>query len=142
MAAERKSKAGIVMEMEDLAPAADQRRDRRPALLAAAGMAGAVAASTCCIAPLVLFGLGVSGAWIGNLTALAPYQPIVVAVTLGFLTAGYWLVYRTPAAACAADSGCSRPPSRRSVKIALWAATALTAAALAFPYLAPSLLEV
>ena len=31
-----------------------------------------MAASSCCTLPLVLFGLGVSGAWIGNLTQLAP----------------------------------------------------------------------
>ena len=56
-------------------------------ILAAGGVLGAIAASSCCIVPLALFGLGVGGAWIGNLTALAPYQPIFVAVTLGFLGA-------------------------------------------------------
>ena len=33
-------------------------------LVAAGGVIGALAASSCCILPLVLFGLGVSGAWI------------------------------------------------------------------------------
>jgi mercuric ion transport protein len=32
------------------------------------GLLGALAASSCCILPLVLFSLGVSGAWIGNFT--------------------------------------------------------------------------
>src|SRR6266481_210174 len=49
---------------------------KREGLLAAGGVIGAIAASSCCILPLVLFTLGISGAWIGNLTALAPYQPI------------------------------------------------------------------
>ena len=40
---------------------------------AAGGMLGALAASSCCILPLALFTLGISGAWIANLTALAPY---------------------------------------------------------------------
>ena len=31
---------------------------------------GALAMSSCCILPLVLFSLGVTGAWLGNLTAL------------------------------------------------------------------------
>ena len=48
-------------------------------LVAAGGILGALAASSCCILPLVLFGLGVSGAWIGNLTWLAPYQPYFIA---------------------------------------------------------------
>ena len=48
---------------------------RGPALLAASGMLAALAASSCCILPLALFSIGVSGAWIGNFTRLAPYQP-------------------------------------------------------------------
>jgi mercuric ion transport protein len=41
-------------------------------LLAVGGILAALAASSCCIAPLVLFALGVSGAWIANLSQLAP----------------------------------------------------------------------
>ena len=69
------------------------RRGQR--LLAIGGMLGALAASSCCILPLVLFSLGVSGAWIGNFTRLAPYQPFFVAATVLFLGSGYWLVYRS-----------------------------------------------
>jgi mercuric ion transport protein len=39
--------------------------------LATGGLA-AILASTCCLGPLVLVALGVSGAWIGNLTLLEP----------------------------------------------------------------------
>ena len=62
--------------------------------MAAGGLLGALAASSCCIVPLVLFGLGISGAWIGSLTRLAPYQPCFIAATLGFLGVGYWLVHQ------------------------------------------------
>ena len=55
--------------------------------MAAGGLLGALAASSCCIVPLTLFGLGVSGAWIGNLTWLAPYQPCFIVATLGFVEA-------------------------------------------------------
>lgn len=109
-------------------------------LAAAGGLLGAAGASACCIAPLVLFGLGVGGAWIGNLTALAPYQPIFIAATLGFLAAGFWMVYRRPRAARGDGSACARGGSDRIVKIALWSATVLVGAALAFPYVAPLLL--
>ncbi len=51
----------------------DARHQQR--LAVAGGFLGALAASSCCILPLVLFSLGVSGAWIGNFTQLAPYQP-------------------------------------------------------------------
>ena len=106
---------------------------------AAGGILGALAASSCCILPLALFTLGISGAWIGNLTALAPYQPIFFAATAGCLGVGYYLVYRQPKAVCA-DGSCARPLPRRGVKAVLWAATALVLAAVAFDYLASVLL--
>ena len=112
----------------------------RKTWVAAGGILGAVAASSCCILPLVLFSLGIGGAWIGNLTSLAPYQPIFVVITLGFLGYGYWLVYRKPKAICADGSGCARPLPNRIVKLGLWLATTLVAAAIAFPYVAPMLL--
>jgi mercuric ion transport protein len=106
---------------------------------AAGGILGALAASSCCILPAALFMLGIGGAWIGNLTALAPYQPIFFAATAGFLGVGYYLVYRQSKAVCA-DGSCARPLPRRGVKAVLWAATALVLAAVAFDYLAPVLL--
>src|SRR5258708_38748144 len=57
-----------------------QFRAMRHARTAAAvgSLVGAVAASSCCMLPLVLFMLGVSGAWIGSLVRLAPYQPYFI----------------------------------------------------------------
>ena len=123
--------------------AADQtpvQPDSRQRWLAAGGMLGAFASMSCCILPLVLFSLGLGGAWMGNLTALAPYQPIFVAITLGFLGAGFWVVYLRPKRACADGEACARPLPRRIVKTSLWLATVVVAAAVAFPYVAPALL--
>jgi mercuric ion transport protein len=114
--------------------------ERKAWLVATGGVLGAIAASSCCIVPLVLFTLGISGAWIGNLTTLAPYQPIFIGATLAFLATGYYLVYRKPRVACVEGEACSRPLPRRGVKLVLWAATALVASALAFPYVARALL--
>ena len=44
---------------------------RGAGFLALGGILGAIAASSCCIVPLVLFSLGATGAWVGNLGALA-----------------------------------------------------------------------
>ena len=110
-------------------------------LIAAGGLLGALAASSCCIVPLVLFGLGVSGAWIGNLTRLAPYQPCFIAVTLGFLGAGYWLTYGEPKRVCGEGEACARPLPRRLVKAALVVATVLVLVALSLDFLAPLLLN-
>jgi mercuric ion transport protein len=107
-----------------------------PRLLAAGGILAALGAASCCVIPFVLFVVGVSGAWIGNLTALEPYQPIFAAAALGCLGLGFYFVYRTPKAACADDSYCAKPVSNRAAKVGLWAAAALLVVALAFPHLA------
>ncbi len=110
-------------------------------LMAAGGLLGALAASSCCILPLVLFSLGVSGAWIGNFTQLAPYQPYFIAATIAFLGCGYWLVYRASRVACADGEACARPMPNRLVKLGLLLATALVVAAIGFDFLAPLFLD-
>jgi mercuric ion transport protein len=114
---------------------------RRQSLMAAGGLLGALAASSCCILPLVLFGLGVSGAWIGNFTRLAPYQPWFIAATLAFLGYGYWLVYLSSRRACADGEACARPLPNRVVKTSLILATILVVAALGLDFIAPLFLN-
>lgn len=124
------------------APGTGARGPARGQRLAAAGsLLGALAASSCCILPLVLFSLGASGAWLGQLSGLAPYQPAFVGVTLGLLGYGYYLVYRRPKGACTRGASCARPRASRTAVVSLWTATALLAAAVAFPYVAPALLD-
>lgn len=110
---------------------------RRAGLISVGGILAALGAASCCVVPFALFTLGISGAWISNLTALAPYQPIFAAVTFGLLGYGFYLVYRKPKVACADDSYCAKPSSGRSAKIGLWTATVLVAIALGFPQLVP-----
>lgn len=105
-------------------------------LLAAGGVVAALGASSCCILPFALFSLGLSGAWIGNLTSLAPYQPLFIAAALAFLGLGFWRVYRRPSVACVEGSYCARPASNRIAKAGLWTATVLVLAAATFPYTA------
>ncbi|MBI1201885.1 MAG: mercury transporter MerT [Rhodopseudomonas sp.] len=112
-----------------------------PRMLAVGALIAAFAATSCCILPVVLFSLGISGAWISNFTQLAPYKPIFVVVTLGFVGAGYWLVYRASKQACADGRACARPLSNKLVMIALVAATVIVIAAFGFDYLAPYLLS-
>ena len=110
-------------------------------LMATGSILGAIAASSCCILPLVLFSLGIGGAWIGNLTALYPYKPYFVTITFAFLAGGFYMAYRKPKMACEPGTYCATPTSARVLKISLWGATLLVAAALAFPYAAPYLLN-
>jgi len=115
----------------------DGSRTGAQKLLAAGGILSALGAASCCVVPFTLFMLGVSGAWIGNLTAIEPYKPIFVSVTVGFLGYGFYLVYRKPKVACAEGSYCAKPSSGRTAKIGLWTATVLVIVAIAFPKLAP-----
>jgi mercuric ion transport protein len=110
-------------------------------LMAVGGLLGALAASSCCILPLVLFGLGVSGAWIGNFTQLAPYQPYFIAATVACLGYGYWLVYRASKVVCTEDEACARLMPNRLVRLGLVLATVLVVAAIGFNLLAPLFLN-
>ena len=107
-----------------------------PKLLAAGGILAALGAASCCVIPFALFMFGVSGAWIGNLTALEPYRPIFATIAAGCLGYGFYLVYRNPKVACAEGSYCAKPDANRTAKAGLWIATALVVVALVFPKVA------
>jgi mercuric ion transport protein len=115
--------------------------DVKTGVLSGLSVFTAMGTMACCIVPFVLFALGISGAWIGNLTALAPYRPYFVAGTLAFLGLGFYFVYRRPNAACAPGSYCARPASHRIAKAGLWAATAMVLLAMTFSYWFPLLVE-
>src|SRR5262249_35673812 len=114
---------------------------RGQGLMAAGSLLGALVASSCCLLPLVLFGLGVSGAWIGKLTQLAPYQPFFIAVTIACLGYGYWLVYRASKVACAGGEACARPLSIRLVPLGLILGAVLLIPPVRLRLLAPFLLR-
>ncbi len=108
------------MTREEAAPLQTGAPDRRQGWLAAGGVLGAVLASTCCIVPLVLVTLGISGAWIGNLTALEPYKPLTSGIAVVFVALGFWHVYVRRRPACSDGTYCARPQSSRITKTALW----------------------
>ena len=106
-------------------------------MLAAGGILAAIGAASCCVVPFALFMLGISGAWIGKLTALEPYQPVFATLAVGAIGYGFYLVYRKPKVACEPGSYCASPRSTRVAKTGLWIATVLVIVALGFPRLAP-----
>ena len=106
-------------------------------LLAGGGVLGAVAASSCCLVPLALFGIGVGGAWIGYLTRIAPYQPYFLGIAAVCLGLGLWLRYRSRRVVCAQDEMCAQPLPSRIVTTGFVVASILVAAVLALDLLAP-----
>lgn len=108
--------------------------------IAAVVIAG-LAASVCCVGPLVLLGLGIGGAWVGNLTALEPFRPYLMGLTFLALGYAFYKIYRKPKAEeCEPGSYCANPKSDRINKIALWVATVFVIILLAIPYITPQLM--
>ncbi len=99
-----------------------------------AGGLAAILASTCCLGPLVLVALGLSGAWIGNLTLLEPYRPFFIAGALVALLFAGRRIFR-PTQACAPGEVCAVPRTRRVYKILFGIVSALVIVALVFPYM-------
>ncbi|HRY04202.1 MAG: mercury transporter MerT [Hyphomicrobiales bacterium] len=118
---------------------AQEEQDRTPRLVAVGGILAALGAASCCVIPFALFLAGVSGAWIGNLTALEPYQPAFAGASLTLVGYGAWRLRRKREAACASGY-CATPRSDRIAKTGLWAAAVLVAIAVIFPYAARSFL--
>src|SRR5712692_9226659 len=86
------------------------------------GGLAAILASTCCLGPLVLLMLGISGAWIANLTALEPYRPIF-----------------RPAVRCQPGEVCAVPEVRATYKVLFGLVVVLLLVAVSYPWMAPYL---
>jgi mercuric ion transport protein len=102
------------------------------------GFLAAIVASACCVGPLVLVMMGVSGAWISNLTVLEPYRPVSIGVALVFMGLAWHRIYRAPLAAeCEPGTLCALPRTNRVYRVMFWVVLALVLLALGFPYFAP-----
>jgi mercuric ion transport protein len=99
------------------------------------GGLAAILASTCCLGPLVLVALSLSGAWIGNLTLFEPYRPFFIAGALVALFIAGRHIFR-PAKACEPGEVCAVPRTRRVYKILFGIVSALVLIALVYPYVA------
>ena len=95
----------------------------RTGLFAAGGLIGGILSMSCCVLPLVFVSLGISGAWIGQLTALSPYQPYFLTAALALLGAGFWRAYRRKPEVCLPNSLCAKPGSGAITKSVLWIGT-------------------
>lgn len=103
------------------------------------GALGALAMTSCCILPLALVSLGVTGVFIGKLGALYQYHWYFLAFATAALGYGFWKAYR-PAPVDCDDGACARPVNRTLMRAILWVSAAIVLFAVAFPYLAPIML--
>jgi mercuric ion transport protein len=121
----------------DAQQAPEETASREPCWFAAGGVIGAVSASAGCIGPLALLTLGVSGAWIGNLTALEPYKPYFSMVALVFIGLGFLQVYFLPKPHCGEGYLCMWRQSSRVTEAVLWSAAVLVTLALTINWWTP-----
>ncbi len=105
------------------------------------GVLGALAMTSCCILPLVLASFGVTGVFIAQLGALYAYKWYTFALSAAFLGYGFYKAYRPVAAEACADGTCVRRINRTVMRATLWAAAAIVAVAMAFPYITPFILK-
>ena len=115
--------------------------ERTGTTLLLAGLA-AMLASGCCVVPLVLVVLGVSGAWISRLRVLSPYSTALMVLAILLLAVAAWQLFRTsavrPAAVCAAPGGdCATGGSLQAVRRWFWLVVVLTLIPLLAPLWAP-----
>lgn len=117
----------------ELPPSDDATRTTSVALVAAG--AAALLASACCIAPLALVLLGISGAWIGQLATFEPYQPVFLAAAAVALFVAWRKIWR--AAECADGRACAAPTAKRAQKAIFLSVASLLVLVLGVPIAAP-----
>lgn len=110
---------------------------KNAAVLATGGVA-ALLASACCLGPLLLVSLGLSGAWMGQLQVLEPFRPYTIGIALIALFFAYRRIFR-PQAACAPGDVCAVPANRTIYKTIFWCVAVLVLVAIAYPYIVPYL---
>jgi len=101
-----------------------------------AGILAALGASACCVGPLVLLALGISGAWIGSLTTLEPYRAVFIGLTLLFLAAAFRRLYLARQV-CTPGSACMDPRTLKRRRVLFWIVTILALGLISAPWFAP-----
>jgi mercuric ion transport protein len=107
-------------------------------------------ASSCCLLPLALASVGLTGAWLGHLRVLQPYSPILIGIAITALVLAANSLFQRQSAAPSsiharrlftARATPSCPPTsartRASYKAAFWLIAALTLIVLVTPAIAP-----
>jgi mercuric ion transport protein len=111
--------------------------NRLPLVLAV--LAG-LGASACCFGPLLLLGLGISGAWIANLTSMEPYRLYFTAVTLLILMFVFRKLYLIPQQ-CEEDSVCVKSNVIQNQRIIFWIVSVILIGMITFPYYAEYIID-
>lgn len=100
------------------------------------GVLAGIGASACCIGPLLLLSMGIGGAWIAHLTALEPYRPVFIALTVLFLGWTFWKLYLVPQS-CAIDDNCIADRTRKAQRVLFWVLLPVVLLLVVSPWILP-----
>ena len=106
-------------------------KPKKQNLALGASAVSAIAASLCCIGPLVTVVLGLGG--FAGASFFAKWRPVMLLVTFALLALGWYLTYRTPKNACSEDDLCAAKPTGKWNRVVLWLATAFVVGTALFP---------
>src|SRR6266853_548096 len=97
---------------------------QRQKMTALGSVVAALAASICCIGPLVAALLGVGS--LAAASGLQKWRPVLLGVTFALLAVAWYLTYRKPKTeACGEGAACAAMPAGKGGKLVRWTATVL-----------------
>jgi mercuric ion transport protein len=102
------------------------------------GFLAGIGASACCVGPLLLLSLGISGAWISHLTALERYRPLFLLLTFVFIGLVFRRLYLVPQS-CDTGEVCLADLTRRTQRLLFWIVAPLVLGLAASPWFLPLL---
>lgn len=99
-----------------------------------AGASSAIAASLCCLGPLILFSLGIGSSWATSLSVLEPYRPALMSLSLLFLMLAFRKVHARPDT-CAQGTICADSHQRIRRQRIYWLTAIPALIIMALPWL-------
>ncbi|WP_345823003.1 mercury transporter MerT (plasmid) [Methylobacterium fujisawaense] len=102
---------------------------------------GAFVASSCCVLPVVLGGLGAGAGVFTVLGVLAPLRTPLMAASVVAVVVGWFFYAHRRQAACGPDGACMASRRSTAALVLLSLATLLIAAAAAWGYFEPALIK-
>ena len=97
------------------------------------GTVAGLAASICCIGPLVFVALGLGGAAAGLIEFFTPLRPVFIGLALLFLGFAAYRLFFVPKV-CAPGTPCADPKTLRNQRLVFIGVVIVTAALVAFPW--------
>lgn len=116
----------------------DKSKTLKRATLGGSVVAG-IAASLCCLGPLVALALGLGG--FAGAAVFAKWRPLLLGVTFVMLALAWYLTFSKPKTACQDGPLCTIKPSPKWNKLVLWFSTVVVLIAASFPNLSSAILQ-